>query len=185
MFERRALAAYLVCVLMITLWHEPFFHLAVGVIAFILGGRARVRLLGRALFALLFFSGGVSLGFIILAWWENFSPWDYLWRLNLRVLVLTLLSFVFIARVNLFRALSFSKDLSYVLVIATGQIDSLRKLYQDFRLAWRSRTLVRLGWRAQQQQVSALGLCMLEKSLHRSKEITQAMRSRGFFDGLD
>jgi cobalt/nickel transport system permease protein len=179
------LLGYLALIILITSWHVPWFHLLCTLGALLWAGQARGRLFLKALLAMLLFSGSVSVAYIGSAWWYGFSPWDYVWRLNVRVLTLTLCTFVFVARINFLRVLDFSPNLMYILVIACGQIVTLRTLYQDFRLAWRSRCLIRPTLAQQQRQIGTLGVFMLDKSLHRSHEITQAMRSRGFFDGTD
>ncbi len=181
--DRLLFIGYLLLVLLMTTWHQPWLHTGIIGACLLLAGNQGLRLAGRALLAVLLFSGGVSLGYWLFAWWQGVSPWDYLARLNLRVFSLTLLTFLMMQRVNIFRALDFSPGLSYLLIIASGQIQTLRELYRDFRLAWRSRELNSPGLIQQQRQVGALGSCLLDKSLVRSREVGLAMRSRGFFDG--
>lgn len=180
--ERGYLLVYVLLVIALTSWHAPLFHVEVLLLALLLSGEQRSQLLRKSFFALLLFNGSVSLSYALLAWWQDTPAVEYLLRLNLRVFTLTYLSFLLAARVNLFKALSFSKDLSYLLMLAYAQIGQFRQLLEEFRLAWRSRRLRPLSWRQKQRQAGAFGLCLLDKSLQRSEEMHQAMRSRGFFN---
>jgi cobalt/nickel transport system permease protein len=103
--------------------------------------------------------------------------------MNLRVYLLTYLTLWLSARVNLFRALDFSRTLVFLLTLAYSQALSLRRVYQEFRLALRSRTIGRLAARDVYRHRASLGGFLLDKSLHEATDIAQALRSRGFFDG--
>jgi cobalt/nickel transport system permease protein len=101
-------------------------------------------------------------------------------RMNLRVLALTSLTFLVTARIDPFRALSFSPSLLFLLTLAYGQIAVFRRMIEDFRLALRSRSPARPKSADLYRHAGAAGAFFLEKALHDSTEITLAMRSRGF-----
>ena len=63
--------------------------------------------------------------------------------MNVRVILLTFLTFLTVSRVDLLRALSFSPTLTYLIVLALSQIMTFRRLHQEFRLAGESRRLRR------------------------------------------
>ncbi len=175
------LVLYLATIMAATLIHEPVL-LATGLflILLIAGGEAW-HLLRRALLAILAFNAVVSLGYAAMAWMRDISPWETLLRINLRVLLLTTLSFLFIARANLFRALDFSKSLTYVLGLAYSQALTFRRAHEDFRLALASRSLKRPGLMDRYRASAAAVSWFLEKSLHAATQSAQALRSRGFF----
>jgi cobalt/nickel transport system permease protein len=97
------------------------------------------------------------------------------------VVLLTTLTFLFIARANLFRALDFSKSLTYVLGLAYSQAMTFRRAHEDFRQALASRSLKRPGLMDRYRASAAAASWFLEKSLHAATQSSQALRSRGFF----
>lgn len=183
MKDRLLLLAYLVVVVLVTLVHAPAWLAAGVALALALSGRSAGRLLRRALLAVLVFNAAVSLSYAAVAGVQGTFSAHYLLLVNLRVLLLTLLTLLLAERVNAYRALGFSRDLGYLLVLAGSQLVSLRRLLEEFRLALRSRGLGRVSWRTRHRQAGVLGAWLLEKSLVRSREVNEAMRSRGFFDG--
>jgi cobalt/nickel transport system permease protein len=182
MRPRLALAGYVVAVVAFTLVHEPLWlGLALG-IALAAAGRDRWRLLRRALWSIVAFNLAISLGYIVIAGLRGELVPGYVLLVNLRVLLLTYLTAWFVERVDLLRAVAFSRGLSFLVTLAYGQILTLRRVVEDFRLAFRSRNIVHVGLRPRYRHAAAQGLQLLDKSLHVATETTQAMRSRGFFD---
>lgn len=179
--DRIYLLLYLGAVLAATWVHAPAW-LAAGLgLTLLVAGRDAWPLVRRALLAVLAFNALISLSYAGMAWLQGFSPWDTLLRLNLRVLLLTCLTFLFIARANLFRALDFSRSLVYVLGLAYSQALTFRRAHEDFRLALASRSLRRPGLRERYRASAAAASWFLEKSLHAATQSSQALRSRGFF----
>lgn len=179
--DRRYLLLYLAAALAATLVHSPAVLAAGLALVLLLAGRDGPALLRRALLAVLAFNLAISLGYAALAWFQGTSPWETLLRLNLRVLLLTTLSFLFIARTNLFRALDFSPNLAYLLGLAYSQSLAFRRAHEDFRLALASRSLGHPGLMARYRASAAAASWFVEKALHAVTLSAQAMRSRGFF----
>jgi cobalt/nickel transport system permease protein len=178
---RAALAAYLAGVVALTLLHHPG-ALALAVLVVLpLGGRAAPRLARRTLAAMAVFNGLVSLAYAAVELWQGQAPWTYLLRINLRVFALVYLGFVVLERVDLLRAVSFSRTLSFLFTLAYAQARSFRRLAEDFRLALRSRAVGPLSLRDRYRFAARLGGHLLDKAVERSTEIAHAMRSRGFF----
>jgi cobalt/nickel transport system permease protein len=117
-----------------------------------------------------------------MAWLQDVSPWVTLIRLNLRVLLITCLTFLFIARVNLFRALDFSPGLTFVLGLAYSQALTFRRAQDDFRLALASRSLKPPRLIDRYRASAAAAAWFIEKALHAATQSSQALRSRGFFN---
>lgn len=180
MAERFKLAAYLLAIATAS-WLTAPLWLAIGLLAALaLCGRDAARLLRRAVLATAAFSGTVSLSYAGYAWWTQHAlPLDWLLTVNLRVLLMALLSFLFIARVNLFRALGFSRRLSLLLVLATSQSLALRRSLDEFRLGLASRSVrpASLGTRA---RAAAHAIAWLfDRALANAHESAQALQSRG------
>ena len=179
--DRAWLLLYLATVIAATLIHDPRW-LAVGLaLVMLLAGREAGVLLRRAVLSVLAFNTLISLSYLGMAWWHDFSPWQTLLLLNLRVLLLTCLTFLFITRVNLFQALDFSRSLTYVLGLAYSQALTFRRAHDDFRYALASRSLQRPGLLDRYRASAAAVSWFIEKSLHAATQSSQALRSRGFF----
>jgi cobalt/nickel transport system permease protein len=178
---RAALAAYFAAVVALTLLHHPGALALALLVVLPLGGRAAPRLAGRTLAAVAVFNGLVSLAYAAVELWLCNPPWTYLLRINLRVFALVYLGFVVMERVDLLRAVSFSRPLSFLFTLAYAQARSFRRQAQDFRLALHSRSAGPLTLRDRYRFASRLGAHLLDKAVERSAEIARAMRSRGFF----
>ncbi|MCU0841804.1 MAG: ABC transporter permease [Thiobacillaceae bacterium] len=180
--EHGLLLGYAAAVIAATLVHDPR-ALAAGLfILLLLAGRQAPALLWRAMRAVLIFNLAVSLGYLLLAGLRQMSPWDTLLLINLRVVVLTLLTFLFVARVNLFRALDFSRTLTYLLGLAYSQALSFQRAHGDFRLALVSRSPVRPRLRDRYRSSAAAAAWFIDKGLVAARETAQALRARGFFN---
>jgi cobalt/nickel transport system permease protein len=182
MRARLALLAYLAAIVLATTIHEIGL-LAVGLLLVLaLAGRGWLRILRRACIAILLFNLIVTLSYAVIAALQGtFSP-DFVVLVNLRVLLLTCLTFLFATRVNPLEALAFSRTLTFLFTLAYSQSMAFKQALEDFRLAFRSRCIEQVGLRDRYRHSASTGVHFLDRSLHRATEITQVMRSRGFFD---
>lgn len=180
--DRVRLACYLVVVVLATLVHSPLILAAGLALTLLLAGRQALTILRRAVLTVLAFNLLVSLSYAVLAWIEGRFSAGYLILLNLRVLLLTSLTYLAMARIDLFRAMGFSRTLTYLLTLAYSQTLSFRRLYHEMRLALASRSITRLSLRDLYRHGAASGSFFVEKALGDATETALAMRSRGFFD---
>ena len=182
MSARVALLTYLAAVVLATTVHEiGLLALGLGLVL-ALAGRQWLRILRRACIAILFFNLVVTVSYGVVAGLQgNFSP-DFVLLVNLRVLLLTCLTFLFVSRVNPFEALAFSRSLTYLFTLAYSQSMAFKQSLENFRLAFRSRRIEQVSLRDRYRHSARMGVYFLDKSLHQATEITQVMRSRGFFD---
>jgi cobalt/nickel transport system permease protein len=180
--ERWALVCYLATVVALTSVHDVRLLGAALVLTLALAGRQAPWLIRRMVLAVGPFCLVVSVSYAVLTIPPGQFSGGYLVLINLRVAALTTLTFLVMERVNLARALGFSRGLLYILTLATSQALTLRRVFEDYRLALRSRTLVRLGLGDRYRHSGASAARLLAKAMHRSGEIALAMRARGFFD---
>jgi cobalt/nickel transport system permease protein len=182
MKARVALLAYLAAIVLATMVHE-IGVLVVGLaLVLALAGRQCLRILRRACMAILLFNLVVTLSYGVVAGLQGtFSP-EFVVLVNLRVLLLTCLTFLFVSRVNPFEALAFSRSLTYLFTLAYSQSMAFKQSFENFRLAFKSRRIEQEGLRDRYRHSARMGVHFLDKSLHQATEITQVMRSRGFFD---
>ncbi len=182
MRARIALLAYALAVVLGTSIHEPRL-LALGLAAVLLvAGRRWARIARRASLAVLAFNAIVTVSYAVVATLQGTFSLDYVILVNLRVLLLTSLTFLFVSRVNLFEVVGFSRSLTYLFTLANGQAMALARVLEDFRLAVRSRSIVRSTVAERYRHSASMAVLLLDKSLHDATEISRAMRSRGFFD---
>ena len=181
MRDRIAFAAYLAAVVAATSIHNVLWLGAGLLVAVLVAGRQAPALLRRTLLPILFFNLAVSLGYIAAGLLAGDFRWGYLTLMNVRVILLTFLSFLMVARVDLLRALGFSRTLTYLIVLALSQIMTFRRLHQEFRLAGESRRLRRPRLRDGYTQGAVVAVQFFDKAEHGAGEIALAMRSRGFF----
>lgn len=183
--DRALLLGYLAWVVLLTTVHDLRFLAAALILVVLISGRAAPRLAWRALRAFVWFNLVITVSYLVASLWREGPVWSYVALINLRVATLSLSAFWVATHVNLLRALSFSKTLSYVLTIAYGQIMAFRRLLRDFRDALRSRTVGSLRLRDLYRQRAAVGAFLFGRGLQDATEITLAMRSRGFFEERD
>lgn len=176
------LLAYLAAVVGVTFVHDARALAAGLALALLLSGAQRWTLLARTLRAVLLFNLGVSLGYVLLAWWQQRLQLSVLVLLNLRVLLLVYLGFWCVARVNLLQALAFSPTLSFVATLAAGQVAAFTRVLQDFRLAFTSRTPGPARLDDRLRHASAQAAHLLDRSVAQAAESAMAMRSRGCFE---
>jgi cobalt/nickel transport system permease protein len=177
-----ALLGYVVAIILGTMVHDPRF-LAVGlVVVLFLAGRQWLSVIRKACLAILLFNAIVTVSYVVLATLRGTFSLDYVVLINLRVLLLTCMTFVFVARVNPFQALAFSQSLTYLFSLAYSQAMTFRQVLANFRLSFKSRSIQQPGLRDRYRHSASVGVHLLDKSLHNATEITQVMRSRGFFD---
>ncbi len=182
MTARLALIAYLGAVVLGTTVHHLGFLAVALTLVLLAAGRRWFRILRRACVAVLLFNLVVTVSYVLLASFQGTFSMHYVALVNLRVLFLTSLTFLFTSRVNPFEALAFSRGLTYLLALAYGQVMTLTRVLSDFHMAYRSRSIRPAKLRERYRHAAGTGVLLLDKSMHTATEITHAMRSRGFFD---
>ncbi len=183
MKDRTALALYLCSLILITSVHDLVFLSVCLAVAVLVAGRSWRQIAKKAGLAILIFNSIVTLSYVVMSTLQGRVSFHYVWLINLRVFLLTYLSFLLVERINLFKAFAFSRRLTVVVALAYSQTMVFRRLFDDFRLARQSRTFTRLGAGDLYRQGTAMGSFFLIKSLSDATSVTEAMKSRGFFDG--
>lgn len=143
--------------------------------------KRKLDVLRTAFLSFFFFSFVVSTSYLMIGFWQGENRFDYFLMINLRSFNLTLLTFLFLRTINLYKALDFSKTLSTLLIITTSHTISYRRLFQDFMDAFRSRNIEKPSRKTALTFLRGLSLFFFEKSISMSEEMHQAMKSRGFY----
>lgn len=185
MTPTRWLLAYLAAVTGAGLVHDVRILGAALVLALLLAGRLRWRLLRRCVWAVLAFNLAVSAGVLLQAVWQGqplSAPAETLLRMNLRVLLLVLLGFWFVARVDVLRALAFAPALQFVATLAAGQALAFARLVREHGLAFRSRTAGAGGLQARSRHAAVTAGHLLDQAVAVAERSAMAVRARGGFD---
>ncbi len=172
---------YLLGIIALTSVHNLWFFLGFLFVLFVLSGKSIVPVLKKTVLSIILFNSIVSISYIIYSIFKNQEWFEYILLLNLRVFTITFMTFLFIDRVNIFKALSFSKTLQFLLVLSYSQILTYKKSFNEFKLALKSRTVQKPERKDMYNFISRVFYFFLNKSMNNSKEISQAMKSRGFF----
>lgn len=182
MKDRLILFGYFCVVVLVTMLHDllPLFLFLAG--AVIIAGREAPSIAKRSLLAILLFNSVVTLSYASLALYQGEFSSHYVLLLNLRVFLLTFLTFLLGRKFNPFRAFVFSRTLQYLLTLSYSQVMNFRRTFHDFRLALRSRLPARPRMRDLNRHGAAVISYFLDKSMHNAVTITQALKSRGFFN---
>lgn len=181
------LLGYLATVLVVSFIHDVtqlMMILAAVILAVVilLSWRALPILLKRTIYVLFFFNLTVSLGYMLMMWLNNTNDWLTLFRLNLRAFLLTFMSFSLIHVIHWHHALLFSHFLTRLMMITQSQILSFRRAQETFQLAFTSRSLRTPTLRDRYRLARSVVLWLFDKAFFASKEMTLALRSRGFFN---
>nr|WP_145546107.1 ABC transporter permease [Variovorax boronicumulans] len=185
MTPARWFAAYLLAVLGAGLVHDARALAAGLLLALWLAGPRRWPLLRRSLLAVLAFNLAVSSGLLLQALLQGrpLVPLaEPLLVMNLRVLLLVLLGFAFVARVNVLQALAFAPTLQFMATLAAGQAQVFARLVRAHGLAFRSRTAGNGGLRARAQHGAATAGHLLDQAVAGAQASAMAVRARGGFD---
>ena len=182
MKEQFYFALYMFTVVVLSFLSNIYLFLLAIVILSFFAGRKFLDIAKKTLKAILVFNSFITISYIVYATYIGINWIDYILLINLRIFSITFLTFLFISKVNLFKALSFSKTLSFILVLSYSQILTFKKYLEDFKLALNSRLLNSPKLSDSYNFVSSIFFYFFNKSINNSKEISQAMKSRGFFN---
>lgn len=181
MRDRLALFAYMAGVILATSIHDiAFLGIALGFLL-LLAGVKSLRIAKRAALSVAAFNSVVTVSYLLVSLWRGGFSAYFVALINLRVFLLTYMTFLLVDRVNILRALSFSKSMQYLFTITYSQTLTFRRIFSDFRMALRSRTVGRLSIRDRYKHGASTGAYFLQKALYDATEVTRAMNSRGFF----
>ncbi len=172
---------YILSIIILTAYHKINFLLVILFILFFLSLSEFFKIFKKALFSIIIFNSIVSISYIFLNLLKGKIDWDYLILINLRVFTLTYMTFLFIKKVNIINALSFSKNLSMVLTLSLSQILSFLKLKEDFRYSFKSRVLNKPKRKEIYNFLSSMLFYFFNLAYNNLKEIALSMKSRGFY----
>lgn len=158
--------------------YEPL--LVVLAILGLISGKSFLSILRRAVVLVALFSLFITLSYSIVLYFQDQPFWHYFLTVNLRSLDMIFLTLLFITRVNIYEAVSFSKDLTFLLVLSVSKIMIMQRAYRDYMDALKSRTLKKPTRSEIYEYLGSAIAGFLDKNIRESKENFEAMKSRGF-----
>ncbi len=182
MRDRILLASYFVAIVLLTSVHDLRLLAAALVFAVLLSVRRCPRIARKVALAILLFNSIVTVSYAVITSIKGDFSVTYVILINLRVFLLTYLTFLVGATLNPFRALAFSGTLLYLVTLTYGQVVTFRRVADDFRLAFKSRVPGRASLRDLVRHRSAMAAFFFGKCSQEAADLGHAMRSRGFFD---
>lgn len=156
---------------------KSLYYLPIIAIFWIIAKRDFFKINKKVLISIALFNSAVVIGYLIMAFIKDISPWEYLIYINLKVYATTFFVFLFFSRVNIVKFFEFSSSLSYLLTLTLSMIYSYIKTFNEFRLAVKAR-----GADEDFNFLKRVSAFFFQKAMMDSKERALAMRARGFFD---
>jgi len=178
--DRAWLFVYVAFVMTLGFVHNEYIMLFSIFITMALGGKARFKIFTKALLVIALFNLSISLSYII---YSFFTPVDIfaLVLINLRAFAITLLTFTLVRRINLHKALEFSKVLAILYGFTYAQIILLKNMLQSYYEGLKSRG-ASLSMKITKKQLQPLLITLFATMLHKSSEQSMGLRSRGLID---
>lgn len=171
---------YLAALVAISMLKTPLPLAAVAGILALAAGRASWRLVRRALLLVAFFSLLITVSYSVTLYLQGQPFRHYFLTVNLRSFDMLLLTLVFTHRVNVYEAVAFSPELSFLLTLSVAKIMTMRRAFADYTDALKSRTLKKPSRSEAYAYLGSAAAGFLEKNIREGKENFEAMRSRGF-----
>lgn len=180
--SRALLAGWLAAAFAISALTDVRALAAVAAVAVLVFRRGLARNLRRAARSVVPISVGlsaVSWGFLYAVQRSPPAAFPFV-ALALRTTVIAFLTFAVLDRANLFRAFEPWPTLTRLLVVTLAQIHALRLLATDSLQGLRSRLVRKPGARDVVRSAGGVTAAMFTLSARNAREISDAMRSRGF-----
>ena len=182
MYEKLLFLMYIITMIFISSISNKVLLVSTVLFLIAISLKDALKITKKVIVSTILFTGSVSILYFIVGFFKKNINTDYLIVINLRVFALTYLTIFTFSKLNLFKVFSFSKDLGYVLILTYSQILNYKKLFKEFKMVIKSRTVKNLSFDNYLKLYGYLTLFFFDKSLKSSKEISQAMKSRGFFN---
>lgn len=186
MSDRLLLAGWLAAVVLISMTHAPAW--LAGLLALVLAasGREAPALLKGVLPAVALVNIAVSAGVAIPAWLAERSWLEFVLRLNLRVVLLGVITLWLARHLRLERAVAGSPALVWLVTLVQGQIRSLRSAFTAARQGLASRSPEPLTGHLRYSVAARQVAVLIDKAEANAEALTLAMRARGALDrGID
>jgi len=128
----------------------------------------KIKSLKKVFFTVSLFSGIVTLPYFVAGFFMGENRWYYFFVINLRTFELAFLTVIFLSKINLFKALDFSKNLTMLLVLVSGFVVTYSKTLKDFQDAFNSRTIEKKSSDPRIKKLHKKGCCFFLRKIQRN-----------------
>ncbi|EQB39506.1 hypothetical protein M947_05790 [Sulfurimonas hongkongensis] len=180
MSDRVWFFVYLLVVMTLGFVHNEWIMLLGIIITIALGGKARFKIFKKALLVIALFNLSISLSYIVYGFFVSVDIFALV-LINLRAFAITLLTFTLVRRINLHKALDFSKVLAILYGFTYAQIILLKNMLHSYYEGLKSRGAT-LKTSITKKQLQPLLTTLFGTMLHKSSEQSMGLRSRGLID---
>ena len=181
MKDKIFLVFYIIFIILLTSYHNLYFLIFFSFFLFIISFKNSLFILKKTIFSIIIFNSIICLSYFTFSYIKGEVDYNYFLMINLRVFNLTFMTFLLIKKINIFKAISFSRNITFVLNLAYSQILSFLKIVDEFKLSFKSRSLNKQKRDSFYNFILSMLLFFFNKSYNNLKEISFAMKSRGFF----
>jgi len=176
--QRIMFVIYFIALLLVAFSSNIYFIGLLLVIALLLSGKLILKLLKRVLVILFLVNFIISVFYIYLATTSHSLVYSSLILFNLRSFTLLFFTFLMFRRVNIFAVFTFSKTLSFLLILSYSQILAFRQTYFEFSMAYKSKTIVKPKIRELHRFIANTMVFFIRTAISNSTEILLALKSR-------
>lgn len=181
MKDKIFLVFYIIFIILLTSYRNLYFLIFFSFFLFIISFKNLLFILKKTIFSIIIFNSIICLSYFIFSYIKGEVDYNYFLMINLRVFNLTFMTFLLIKKINIFKAISFSRDITFILNLAYSQILSFLRIKEEFKLSFKSRSLKKQKRDSFYNFILSMLLFFFNKSYNNLKEISFAMKSRGFF----
>jgi cobalt/nickel transport system permease protein len=152
---------------------EPL--LIVLAVLMVMSGKSVLVIGSRSLILVALFSLFITLSYSMTLYLQHQPFWNYFLTVNLRSFDMVFLTLLFTARINIYEAVAFSKDLSFLLVLSVSKIMTMQRAFGDYTDALKSRTLKKPTRNQIYDYLGSAIAGFLDKIIRESKENFEAL----------
>ena len=171
---------YIALLVVLSTFKSPLPLLGALGILLVMAGRDVFMIARRSLLLIVLFSLMISVSYSVSLYLQNQSFWHYFLTVNLRSFDMIFLTLLFTRRVNLYEAVSFSKELSFLLTLSVSKIMTVQRSFSDYTDALKSRTIRKPSRHQIYDYIGSAVAGFLDKNIREGRENFEAMKSRGF-----
>ncbi len=176
--HKLAFFTYLITLSLVAVSNNIYFIGVILLAAFIMSNKLIFKLLKRTVIILFFVNFIVSVFYYYLATINGSFSYYSLIIFNLRTFTLLFITFLMLEKVNVFSVFSFSKTVSFLLILSYSQMLAFKKTLNDFSLAYKSRTIIKPKFNDLHKFIGNMTLFFLRQAMANSTEILLALKSR-------
>lgn len=180
-YDRTLLLMYIFLLIFISSYHNLYFLSFVSIFIALLSGKYFFNILKKTVLSIFIFNSSISISYGFYTYIKGNFDLDYLLLINLRVFTITFLTFYVFNKINIVKSLSFSKSLSFILMVSLSQIYLFKRLLNDFNDAINSRSLNGYSLKSRIMFFTVIFKYFLNKAFENSKDISYGIKSRGFY----